>query len=224
MPGRLPSPIGFAAEPARAGGGTHCGGGSRRAPGGVSRRGITLVEALVATTLMVMTGGAVLLAVGGSLGASQEALERTIATGLAEQLLDEILGKRYHAVGASALQWPLGPNGGEGPHRANYDDVDDLRSYVRQPPVDMYDRRLGHDNGTGGTRHPAFAVSSDFLRFWRQEVDVYYVSASDPSVRLAPGATSYHRAVEVRIVVQPPGRSPRTLATVRRVITYLPPP
>jgi type II secretory pathway pseudopilin PulG len=200
---------------------SRCG---RRVAGGAWRRGISLVEALVATTLMVMTGGAVLLAVGGSLGASQEALEQTVAAGLAEQLMDEILGKRYHAVGASPLQWPLGPNSNEGPHRANYDDVDDLRGYARQPPVDMYNRRLGYDNGTGGTRHPAFAVSSEMLRYWRQEVDVYYVSSSDPSIRLAPGATSYHRAVEVRIVARLPGRSPRTLATVRRVITYLPPP
>lgn len=189
-------------------------------------RGFTLTEALVAISLVAMAGAALLLSTQGALSTSEEALDETIAQGVAEQLVDEVLGAAYCAAGANPRDTYLGPNAWEtqGRGRERYSDIDDFHGFRAAPPEDRWGSPLGRGNGAGGARHANFALRSGYFSRWRQEIDVYYVSEANPSVRLGPGQTSYVRAVEVRILRDDGQGRRRPLATVRRVIAYVPPP
>ena len=80
------------------------------------------------------------------------------------------------------------------------------------------------DDGSGGVRHPAFQAPVGLFDRWCQEVDVYYVSETNPTQRLASGQVSNLRAVEVRIMENDPQRGWCQLARLRRTVAYVPPP
>jgi len=184
-----------------------------------------MVEVLVAITITALAGSILLLGITTSLQTTNEGLYSAIAQGLAEQLADEILGCRYMELGASGHQTILCPSPSEASTgtRELFDDIDDFNGFSSQPLVDSYGILLGKDDGTGGERDPACQAPLQLLENWRQEVDVYYVSESDFTTPLPSGTTSDWRAVEVQIVVDDPDRGPRVLATVKRVVTYVPP-
>jgi type II secretory pathway pseudopilin PulG len=186
------------------------------------RAAVTLVEALVATALTVMIGSSVLLSLSTAIDSAEMGREQTIAGGLAEQLLDEIAGRRYHALDASPLQWPLGPAGNEGPHRATFDDLDDFDRWA-SGAVNPHGIAYGQDGSQGSPRPAAFRCQPHWLSSWRLAVDVYYVSEANPSQRLAAGQTSNLRAVQVRVLADRPGGGVHTLADLRRVFAYVPP-
>ncbi len=190
----------------------------------VRRRGFTLVEALTAITVCTLAGAAVVLALNSAYRSNESMIQWLQAQGLAEQLADEIAGKRYHAVGVGPEQWPLGPGGHEGPSRSQYDDIDDFAQYSAGPPVDSWDIAVGQGDGQGGWRHPALRLDSQIFQSWQQQVRVYYVNPNDWSQELPPGQTSRVRALEVRIRLVEPDGTVRTLAEVRRVFAYVPPP
>jgi type II secretory pathway pseudopilin PulG len=186
----------------------------------------TLVEALVAIAMTAIAGSVLLLGTASSLQTSEDALQRTIANGMAQQLMDEALGGRYMEFGGSPYDAVPAPGGAElsGGGRRLYDDVGDFNGFRGQPPTDLYGVALGTDNGQGGQRPAAFQCPAGFFQNWRQEIDVYYVDGGNPAVRLAPGRTSDYRAVEVRVVYNDPSRGARELARIRRVVAYVPPP
>lgn len=191
------------------------------APGRL-RRGFTLVEGLLATALTVLAGAALLLSMESSLHSSRESLEREIATGIAQQLLDEVAGLRYAAIGAGPRQWPFSRASGEGPTRASMDDIDDWYDVSSQPPKDRFGRTLGQEDGAGGLRHSALQIRGTYFDNWRASVEVFYVDDANFSLRLASGQTSYHRAVQVAItVIDPDGRN-RQIVKLRRVFAYVP--
>lgn len=185
----------------------------------------TLVEALVAISITAIAASVLAVGIHASLQTTDESLKRTIALGLAEQLLDEVLGARYHAVGVDGYQVTFGPSWYEleGSGRARYDDIDDYHGVRNQPPEDLWGVPLGTDDGQGSKRHPNFCAPAGLLDHWRQEIDVYYVDESDLARPLPFGQVSDYRAVEVRILIADPDRGNRLLATLRRVVTYVPP-
>jgi type II secretory pathway pseudopilin PulG len=187
--------------------------------------GFTLLEALVAIALVAMCGAAVLWGLQSGVQNAQAALEQTIALGLAQQLMDEILGAKYCADLNNPYETRLGCSsweaGGQG--RERYNDIDDYNGFVRTPPVDAWGIVLGEDNGDGTSRHPAFRIPPALLQGWQQEVEVYYVSPSDLRTRLPAGQISDYRAVEVRIVEQRAGGGRRELAKLREIVAYVPP-
>jgi type II secretory pathway pseudopilin PulG len=199
----------------------------RGCAGLVPRRfdGFTLIEAVVSMSLMAICGGALLVGVSSSLETTQNALEQAVAQGIAEQLVDEIVGRRYSAAGAGPYEPFIGPSPTEAatPGR-RYTDIDDFNGFRAQPPVDMYGLALGQDDGVGGTRHANFRAPSTFFSRWREEIDVYYVSNTNPSQKLASGQTSDYRAIEVRIILNDPTSGVRPLANARRVVAYVPSP
>lgn len=190
------------------------------------RRGFSLAESLLAITLTSLAGSAILLGLASSAQSTRNVMDRAMATGMAAQLIDEALGGRYAAVGAGAYQVGLGPNTWEsqGSGRERYDDVDDFERVVSQPPKDEYGVALGLGNDAGGQRHPSFRLPSNYFSGWRQEVNVYYVSETNPSLRLTGSSTSNLRAVEVRIYRDDGSRGRELLDTVRRVVAYVPAP
>ena len=174
----------------------------------------TLVEALVAISITAIAASVLLLGVHSSVQTTEEAFRRTIATGMAEQLLDEVLGARYHAVGVDGLQVSLSPSLWEqlGSGRERYDDVDDYNGIRAEPPEDLWGIDLGTDDGEADERHPNFLAPAGLLDHWRQEIDVYYVDESDLTIRLTFGQVSDYRAVEVRIYYDDPNGGSRELA------------
>jgi len=186
------------------------------------RAGVTLVEAMVATTLTMMIGSAVMLSLTAAITSAEYGQQRAIAQGIADQLLDEIAGCRFHAPGSGPLAWPLGVEPGEGPTRASCDDLDDFAGYTAAV-VDPYGQPLGRDQGTGGLRPAAFRCPDHLLASWRVAVNVYYVDESNPQVRLHSGQTSNLKAVEVLVLNNRDDGTTQTLAQARRVFAYVPP-
>ena len=185
----------------------------------------TLVEALLAISVAALAGSVLLLGITSSLQTTDEALQQTIANGMAQQLMDEVLGGRYMELGCTPYDTYLQPGSVEKAPgtRELYDDIDDYNGVRSQPPTDPWGIELGKDDGEGGERHPDFQAPAGFFDNWRQEIDVYYVGQSDLTTRLPAGQVSDYRAVVVRIVYVDPERGERVLAELRRVVAYVPP-
>lgn len=189
-----------------------------------SRRAFSLIEAVIAVGLTVMAAGTLLMAVSTSQQTTDEALRQTIAAGMAEQLMDEILGQKYCAdayfgyeTNLSRSSWEAAGNG-----RERYNDIDDYNLVRTQPPTDLNGIALGRDDGLGGVRAAALQANTGLISRWRQEIDVYYVTEANPAQRLA-GGTSDYRVVEVRITEEIPGVGRRQWAKLQRVVSYVPP-
>src|SRR5262245_37131325 len=73
----------------------------------------TLIEALIALSITSLAGAVLLLSVQSSLETTVEAVQRTIADGIAQQTIDEILTKRYMEPADDPLSNLLGPITGE---------------------------------------------------------------------------------------------------------------
>jgi type II secretory pathway pseudopilin PulG len=187
------------------------------------RRAFTLVEALVAIGLTVLASSALLLGVFSAQQTADNALKRTIASGMAEQLLDEILGNRYCPVGATGHETTIGPSSAEtvGPGRSRYTSIGAFNGYRAKPPKDPWNIPLGTDNGQGSTRQTELQSPAGWFDKWQQEVDVYYVSEADLETKQTAG-TDY-RMVEVRIVEIMADGSRQELAKRKQVVVYVPP-
>ena len=192
----------------------------------MSRKGFSLVEAMVALAITAMAGSVLLLATEGVLKTTNDAVAQTIAQGMAAQLIDEVLGARYHAATGNPYETSLTAStfekGGLG--RERYDDTDDFNSYFASPPKDPYGMELGKGDDVGGTRHPNFQSPGHDFSAWRQRVEVYYVNPDDPTERLPNSQPSDFRAVEVTIERVEPTGGIRPLAKLRRVFCYVPIP
>jgi type II secretory pathway pseudopilin PulG len=182
----------------------------------------TLVEALLAITILALAGSVLLLGTTTSVETAKTGLYCTIARGMAQQLMDEIVGSRYCELGSDAYQSTLGP-GADETTRQMYDDSDDYNGLRTKPPKDFYGIALGKDDGLGGQRNALFQVPSGFFDNWQQEVDVYYVGEANLSTKLPAGQYSDYRVVEVRIVYIDPNSGRKELANLKRVVSYVPP-
>ena len=194
--------------------------------GARGHRGFTLVEAISALAITAMAAAVVLLAMETSLQTSANAVDETIAQGIADQVLDEILGCRYSSNASTIYQYPLGPNAFEmaGNGRERYSDIDDFHGFRARPAEDRFGISLGQGDGAGGMRHPALRIGDDRFANWRIAIDVEYVELDDLSTPLPDGNTSDYRAVNVRVQHVEPGGAVRLLGRARRVVAYIPPP
>lgn len=185
--------------------------------------GFTMIEAALAIALTALAGSAILLGINSSLDATAEVVDRTIAQGMAQQLVDEVVGTLYAAPGAGAHQTSLGPNNYEtgGSGRERYDDIDDYDNLTSQPPKDMHGIPVGTEDGRGGMRHANFQAPPEYFSRWRQIVDIYYVNASDFSQQLTGNNVSDYRCVDVRIECNDAVRGWQELAREKRIVTYL---
>jgi prepilin-type N-terminal cleavage/methylation domain-containing protein len=191
-----------------------------------SRNGFTLVEALAALTILVMASSVILLSLETAVNTAVDGVESTIAEGLADQIIVEVLGRRYKAFGTDAYQYPLGPSSWEqqGNGRERFNDTDDFHSFVAEGAEDVWGLPLGTGDGEGRPRHPNFQVPAEFFKNWRQDIAVHYVNETDLSQNLGRYQTSNFRAVEVTISRRLADGTLRPLATRRRVFAYVPEP
>jgi len=170
----------------------------------------TLIESLAAIAVAAIAGSVLLLGVTTSIQTADDAMRRTIAQGIAQQLIDEVVGCKLGAGISTAA----------GGSRELLVDVGEFNKYVSQPPSDPCGIALGTDDGEGGLRNAAFQCGSSLLANWRQEIDVYYVSSADLTTKVSSGD---YIAVEVRVVDNDPKIGPRTLASIRRIVTHVAP-
>lgn len=203
------------------------------------RSGFSLLEALIAVGVIGLAGSAILLATDASTRASDDAMEQLIARGLANQIIDEIMGLPYKEKGQAAEAWPLGKEAGESTRRVSFDDSDDFNGYSAYPPSDSWGVELGQGDGAGGVRPSAFRVAADYFDDWAVRVAVSYVDETDLSLTLASPETSGARAVEVVIyrveltdardetedaeIVAEHTKTVTELLRIRRVCSYVPP-
>ena len=165
-----------------------------------------------------------LLSVQSSLDTTIEAVEQTIADGVAQQTVDEILTKRYAGETEDPLATILGPLTSEALSlgRSLFDDADDYAGYVSQPLKGTFGELLGTGDDSGNLRLANFRVRSDFFENWRVRTLVYYVHPSDHTV--TSNTPTNFRAIEVYIErVAPDGRV-TPLATRKRIVTHIAPP
>src|SRR5262245_57308704 len=188
-------------------------------------RAFSLIEALIALTITSMAGAILLLGVQSSLDTTIEAVERTIADGVAQQTMDEILTKRYVASGGNPLGTTLGPlvnellgSGGT----ALFGEVDAYAGYIAQPIKGTWGETLGTGDDNGNLRLENFRVRSDYFQNWRVRVDVYYVNPAN-NLQASATATNF-RAIEVNVELVRPNGAIFPLASRKQVITYIPPP
>jgi type II secretory pathway pseudopilin PulG len=199
------------------------------------RRAFSLVEALVALSITALAGVVLLLSVESSLQTTTDAVERTIADGAAQRLLDEILTRRFYEVDENGSgPPPTGPLGGLvptlGPTVSEtlgsgfelFDDIDDFAGYSSQPIKGSDGEVLGTGDDAGNERLENFRLRSNFFARWRQRVDVYYVDANDHTVRSA--AVTPYRAVEVFIERAETDGTVYPLAQRKRIVAFIPPP
>jgi prepilin-type N-terminal cleavage/methylation domain-containing protein len=187
--------------------------------------GFSLVEVLVALTIIGLASSTLLLATASTVQSGNDALSQTIARGIAEQLLDEAIGRGYHERGGSATSWPLGPESGETSNPAKsilFDDTDDYAGYSMSPPADPWAIELGHGDGAGSRRPEAFRLRDGYFSGWSVKVTVTYVDENDPQKDLTPPTTSVMRAVRVQVFRNWDG-TPREIVSLRRVLAYVPP-
>ena len=188
-------------------------------------RAFTLVEALIALTITSLAGAVLLLSVQSSLESTVEAVQRTIADGVAQQTMDEILTKRYTETNDDPLSTVLGPTVGEplaNGGRTLFDDADDYAGYVAQPLRGLNGETLGTGDDNGNLRLQNFRVPTDFFRDWRVRVEVYYVDPNNHLTR-SSSATNF-RAIEVHVELVKNGGIAFPLADRKRVVCYVPPP
>jgi type II secretory pathway pseudopilin PulG len=189
------------------------------------RRGFTMAEAMIAMSLLSVTGAALLLDTAQLVATTDSNAQQFIADGLAQQMIDEISGMRYMEVGTSPYATTLGPESNDaGVGRSNYDDIDDYNGLVLRPPSDRWNVALGTDNGDGNTRHSAFQLASGALGLYQVSVQVYYVNNTALTMPLPVGTTSSYRNVQVQVTYFDPRLGAQTLATLNRVFTYVPAP
>lgn len=188
--------------------------------------GFTLVEAMVAITLIALAGSALLLATQTSMDSSDNAFEQNLARGIANQTVDEVLGLRYGAAGASPYQYPMQAGGHEisSPQkRILFDDTDDFNNYSSRPLRDPWAIKLGQGDGAGGSRHRNFQLRDNYFDDWEVGVRVFYANPNDLSKNLTGSNTSGFRALEVAVGKYADDGSLRQLASVRRIYAYIPP-
>jgi hypothetical protein len=180
---------------------------------------------LAAIALTAVAGSVLLLGTTTSVQSADHALQRSVAYGMAQQLIDEVVGCRYMELGGSPYDTTPKPTASEAATgtRQLFDDIGDFNGYRCQPPKDCYGITLGTDNGQGGLRSSAFQCGAASFQNWRQEIDVYYVSDTNLTTPLPAGQTSDYRVVEVRIIYNDPNGGCRELAKIRRVVTYVVP-
>jgi len=188
----------------------------------VSTTAFTLIETLIAISLLAIVVGAVTLSLISSLQATQENEDLAIAEGLAEDLLNEILNRRYCELDASPYDLYLRPGPAEKitGTREMFDDIDDYNGWVEEPPQDRWGIPLGRENGSGGQRPPvAFAPS---LNGFRREVTVSYVAPQNLSQPLPFGTATAFRRIEIIVSRRYPNNIVRQLVKLTRVIGHVP--
>lgn len=194
---------------------------------GLRRVGFTLVEALVAISLIALAGSALLVAIDTSTSAVDDAILETLAENLGNRLIEEALGKPFVEKGSASLPPNPGLEAGEDaspPQTNRFDDLDDYHDYATSGSIlDPWGRSVGVGDGAGDERHPSFRLPAGYFGRWSLVSLVTYLQ-SDLLTPLPAGQSSPHRKMQVFVYYFSPATGWRLLAQPSRVVTYVAPP
>lgn len=189
-------------------------------------QGFSLMEAVVAMTIVAIAGSVLLLGVEATLESVVEQEEVIVADGIARQMLDEIQGQNWvdPALRGSPYQNSLSASADElaAPGRSKFDDTDDYNNYVATPPVNIAGAMLSSTDSSGDVLPDAFRPSSSKLTNWRCEVEVAYVSETDHATQLADNNPTNYRVIICRVYRQNLDDTWREVVQRERIISYIP--
>jgi type II secretory pathway pseudopilin PulG len=172
---------------------------------GHSRPGFTLVEAMIAISLTALSASVLLVGINASVKVTDDAMNETIAMGIAQQLMDEIVAKpRGDGITRTATT------------RNGLKDIDDYIGYSKAPE-DRWAIPLGKEDSDGRYRQDNFKIDSDLLLRLRVQVSVRATDANGNSVSLTSNPLYY--SVQVSVVDTAQGW--RVLATLNRTVAYV---
>jgi type II secretory pathway pseudopilin PulG len=190
------------------------------------RRAFTYIESMMALAILSLAGTALLTSVIAAVGASNDSVYRSIGTGLAEQLLDEIAAAKFPSGSPSTL--------GTSPCRDSFATIDDYSGWTESPPRTKACEVLGTDNGASvADAYANLMTGMPTSRAAELQTAPGFVNRFTRSVlveRLKPGTNGWtvetqhtsHRRVTVTVSYTASNQPARTVAQVSRVFSYVP--
>lgn len=190
------------------------------------RRGFTYVESMIALAILSLAGAALLTSVAGAVSSSNDSVYRSIGTGLAEQLIDEIASAKFPSGIATAVSAM--------PFRSSFTTIDDYSGWTESPPRTKAGEVLGTDNGA--TAADAYLLMTGITTGRPAELQAApgFVNRFTRSVlveRVQPGPTGWtvqsqntlHRRVTVTVSYTASNQPARSVATLTRVFSSVAP-
>ena len=168
---------------------TRVSNSAHRLPHQRDHRGVTLIETIIAVSLMTFAAAALLTSLSSSVLVSTDSLRAAIATGLADQLIDEIASVRFPSVSGSGSTSGMG--------RTGFDDLDDYHGYNMSPPQARNGMAIGTEgaNASGSSmyRPQQFQPNPRSLSGYRQQVAVEKIADSGTSWSVVSQSTTLRR-------------------------------
>lgn len=192
-----------------------------------SRRGFTYVESMIALAVLSLAGAALLASVAGAVSSSNDSVYRSIGTGLAEQLIDEIAAAKFPS-GTATIASVM-------PFRSSFATIDDYSGWTESPPRTKVGEVLGVDNGaTTADAYLTLMAGTSTGRAAELQAAPGFVNRFTRAVlveRVQPGPTGWtvetqhtlHRRVTVTVFYTASSQAARTVATVSRVFSSVAP-
>lgn len=182
-----------------------------------NRRGISMMESVVAMTILTTAGAAVLTSIGSTIAVSDHSARELVARGLAEQLMDEIEAARFPQA---TNEKPVGTA------RSGFDDIDDYHKWSSRPPVTKEGFALGTDGQPNGSRsYRLFHMQPDplILDGYTREVLVEPVEPTENNSNpwTVVTTSSDYRRVTVT-VSRTSGLGTTELAVTTRIFSHVP--
>ena len=131
-----------------------------------SRTGITLLETVIAVSLMTFAAGSLLTAVSSSVQVSTTSLHTAKATGLADQLMDEIASVSFPTSGTAAT----------GSGRTGFNTFDAYNGYSARPPQARSGLAIGTEATSSTTRPLQFQPDPKLMSHYTQQVLVEMIA------------------------------------------------
>ena len=171
------------------------------------RRGITLVESLIAVSLTTLAGSALLTTIGSTLQISTDNTYTVIAQGMADQLMDELASVKFpRAGGGTGMEGLMGMGvslPGVGLGRSAFDDLDDYHGWNVSPPQTRDGMTLGTERMTLGStsvqRPTNFQPDPRFVSRFRQQVSVEKIAETSGGAWVVVTSDTALRRVTVTI-------------------------
>jgi type II secretory pathway pseudopilin PulG len=154
-----------------------------------SRTGITLLETVIAVSLMTFAAGSLLTAVSSSVQVSTNSLHTAIATGLADQLMDEIASVSFPTSGGTTTK----------AGRTGFTTFDAYNGYTACPPQARSGLAIGTEATSTTTRPLQFQPDPRLLSHFTQQVLVEMIADNGGSLFTTVSQSTTWRRVTVTV-------------------------
>ena len=204
-----------------------CGAGAESI---CDRRAFTLVESLIAMTVIALAGAALLTSIAWAVSSCNDTLFQVVGRGFGVQLMDEIAAANFPA-GYSA---PVASTG----FRYTFTKIDDYANFSESPPHTKSGAVLGNDQSSSATdpyaammsmagmssgRPTALQAAPEFVGRFARSVLVERVQPSATGSWSVVTQNSSYRRVTVTVTYTLPGSQARPVAKVMRVFGSITP-